>query len=71
MSKFLEFVDNNPDVLVLTKKRKGYLGQIKYYLKWKQFIFEPNSYTIYSNECLRDIADELTKLNDERKSMAK
>lgn len=42
---------------VLTKKKKDFIGYIYYYPKWKCWIFEPCFDTIYSHDCLTDIAD--------------
>ncbi len=45
--------DNNP------------LGSIWYYKLWRCWIFEPCSMTIYSPECMRDIADFIDNIKSE------
>jgi len=47
---------------------EGHLGDVFYYPKWHQYVFEPEQEicVIFSKECLEDIADFLGKLNKER-----
>jgi len=56
---------------VENKKSKDFLGLIKWHPQWRQYCFIShgcNNYSIvYSQNCLRDIAEFIKKLMDERK----
>jgi len=53
--------------VVENKKNDVGLGVIKWNPLWRQYNFIPNNDTIYSQSCLRDIAEFIKKLMDERK----
>jgi hypothetical protein len=68
-SKYLEFdkiesdsVKKFKEYLIHNKKSGECLGQIYYYSRWKQYIFEPKGNTIYSSDCLLDIATFIKEL---------
>lgn len=44
------------------------LGVIKWFGSWRQYCFFPETNTLYSNECLKDIKEFLEKLNKEKKN---
>jgi len=52
---------------VYSSHDKEHLGVINWYPKWRQYIFDPNIYTIYSDNCLKELAEFITKLNKEHK----
>ena len=45
--------------------RGDFLGEIKWYGKWRQYCFYPNRATIFNNGCMKDIVqfieDEMAK----------
>jgi hypothetical protein len=43
------------------------LGTISWYSHWRQYIFSPWKEVIFSEGCLKDIADFIKQLMDERK----
>ena len=51
--------------------RASVLGTIKWYGPWRQYCFEPNDFTIWSDGCLEQIAEFLKKLNQEHKQSLK
>lgn len=59
-TKIIHLISNG-DVEVL-------LGVIKWLGSWRQYCFFPETNTLYSNECLKDIKEFLEKLNKEAKN---
>jgi len=60
--RFIEFVSHSafPEVWVCRNKRdKGILGGVEWYPQWKQFTFSASESSVFSADCLRDIADFL------------
>lgn len=51
----------------LTKSGAALLGVVEWYPRWRQFIFEPAPSTVFSHDCLLDIADFLSIQNNRRK----
>lgn len=48
---------------VVTNNRSGgTIGVIKWFGRWRQYVFFPSPETIYSRGCLRDIADFMESL---------
>lgn len=45
----------------------SFLGEIKWYGGWRQYIFIPNADTIWSYDCLNDLSIFIKNLMDERK----
>lgn len=39
------------------------LGIIKFYSRWRQYVFYPDFYSIWSKDCLKKIASFLNELN--------
>ena len=71
MDKWLKFEDDSiPDrktktVLVGAVKTNEYLGTIEYYPPWRQYVFTAAlGETIWNDECLRELADQITALNN-------
>ncbi|MBI4128390.1 MAG: hypothetical protein HY459_05000 [Parcubacteria group bacterium] len=62
-SEYLSFslaAKQNPktEVLDILSKRHGFrLGQIKWSSAWRQYVFRPEPETVFSDGCLREIAD--------------
>jgi len=48
-------------------KYGDFLGDIKWFNKWRSYAFFPEEETIYEDDCLVEIADFIKKLMDERK----
>lgn len=59
-TKIIHLISNG-DVKIL-------LGVIKWLGSWRQYCFFPETNTLYSNECLKDIKEFLEKLNKEKKN---
>ena len=61
MSRYLDFklLENKPKTKVIEVKSKsqlyGRLGIIKWYPRWRQYAFFPESGTLFNVECLNDI----------------
>lgn len=75
-SKWLEFriVSRKNKTLVWTvhnHKTNDYLGVIKWYSQWRQYCFIPHGCVeysvIFSQSCLRDIAEFIKEQMNERK----
>jgi predicted peptidase len=65
MSKYLRFVDESGTgtTAVYSKSSGKILGDIEYYVPWKQFVFAPRPDTVFNDECLSDIVETLELLN--------
>lgn len=44
------------------RKQKGNLGQVEWYGLWRRWIFVPGDGTVFSSDCLTDIADFMNQL---------
>lgn len=56
VSTYLEFKEDEiGTITVISKKQKAPLGEIAFYVPWKQYVFLPISNTIFNDECLQDI----------------
>jgi len=54
--------------ICMNRKTASYMGCVCWYANWKQWIFEQISgSTIWSHDCLTDVADFLKQLNAEGK----
>ena len=53
---------------ILTKSSNIWLGQIRWYAKWRQYCFFPEKDTLFSRGCLCDISNFILKLTDERRT---
>lgn len=49
------------------KSKANYLGEIKWYSGWRQYVFYPYRGTLYNYECLDEISKFLFTLNTEHK----
>ena len=54
-----------PTYTVNTKKDSISIGLIEYYSRWKQYCFFPLDRTVFSYECLQDIAAFIIQKNKE------
>ena len=52
------------DYIVRSKRNNDVLGIINYNKKWKQFVFEPEAWVMFSWDCLEDISKWLKELNN-------
>ena len=70
-TKYLRFmiVDRKPKTVVMhvENQRGQILGEISWFGRWRQYTFEPESYTTFNKACLQDITDVLTRLNEEHR----
>ena len=72
MAKYITFnlIELKPKTKVwgvFTSEGKDILGKIKWYPRWRQYVFFSHPYTIYSQGCLKDIAEFIEKEMKERK----
>lgn len=51
------------EVIVEKKEHFNTLGRLVYHAGWRQYVFEPDSDTIYSLGCMQDIENTLRLLN--------
>ena len=58
------------DVLTADNE-ENFLGRIKWFGRWRKYSFFPASYTIFENQCLRDIADFMEEEMRKRKELSK
>ena len=76
MAKWIKFND-----LGLSKSEKtqiwevvtlegGVIGHIKWYGQWRKYGFFPGAATVFENDCLKDIAEFLQKVTNEKKQKA-
>lgn len=72
-TKWLEFlvVDEKPKTVVVHVHNTSnqFLGSIRWYGTWRQYTYspDPQAQLTFNNGCLQDIADVLTRLNNEHK----
>jgi len=71
-SKYLTFkiIENKPKTqvyAVYSKLHGDRLAIIKWFPRWRQYTFFPETGTIWNNECLNDISAFLDDLKKERK----
>lgn len=57
-----------PIVTVYSASSGGRLGQIYFYPRWRQFVFEPSFTTLWSRGCLDEINAKLDELAAARRS---
>ena len=70
MSKYLKFhlLEQKPKTKVIgvySKKNDDVLGEIKWFGRWRQYAFFPESGTIFNSECLNDIIIHIKELKNE------
>lgn len=74
-SKWITFTlaGNNPKTKIFTvmAKEGGFLGTVKWYAPWRKYCFVPADYTVFEQDCLRDIADFIERETAEHKRKAK
>jgi hypothetical protein len=70
--EFLEFLELNKKdgcktrrFAVVSKSRGIQLGRISFYPAWRQYILEPDISTLWSDGCLKQVQEFLTKTNAE------
>ena len=61
IGKFLR-VEKHGEIFLVFANDGAALGQINHFPQWKQYVFEPEIYTIYSAGCLKDLAKFLESL---------
>ncbi len=71
-SKFLNFTLSHHSTKTSTyhvhsKKGFEFVGIIKWYSGWRRYTFYPKGGTLYDENCLKEIADFINKLMDDRK----
>lgn len=75
MSKYLKFVvtgisaSRKTYIISVQSKDDTNLGTISWFAPWRQYTFNPGSSSTFNAECLKDIADELKRMNVGHKRM--
>lgn len=60
---FIYFSQDKSDLwFCLNKKSNCLLGTVEWYSPWKRYCFFPRDETVYSSDCLLDIANFLEQL---------
>ena len=68
--KFISFYETVPGCWICNNnKSKAQLGYITLYDPWNQFVIEFQSNTVFNNQCLKDIANFLTQINNKVKEL--
>jgi len=67
MSKYLEFViieqkRKKDTIEVVSKLHEDVLGKIKWFARWSQYAFFPETGTVFDIECLNDIQSYMKEL---------
>jgi len=64
MSKWLEFKENSDKTIGVWNKKTGdFLGLLRYWRGWRQYVFSPkDSAFIFNDECLTSIAKKLKEM---------
>ena len=75
MSQYLRFVlvrDTGKTLIynVVSVSQDVPLGQVRWYGRWRQYVFEPIPNTIWNKDCLRELANFLDGLMKERRVAA-
>lgn len=52
---------------VLSKNQRAELGRVKWFGRWRQYAFFPNTETAWNPECLDSISGFIRNLMDERR----
>lgn len=70
MSRYLEFshalpVGKTLMVGVFATRNQTKLGIIKWLGRWRQYAFFPEPETAFNPECMKDISEEINRLQDE------
>lgn len=73
VSKYLIFEEDDhwerktKRIVVVSKRKLTVLGDIRWWPPWRQYVFFPESNTLWNVECMRDIQECIKRLMDERK----
>jgi len=66
--EFIQFKQLSEDSFLCFNNRSGVeIGVVVYYPPWKMYVYQPEQDTVYSPDCLTDIADFLQSLNKAKK----
>ena len=55
---------------VRTRDNLTVIGMIRWYGRWRRYVYEPAPHTVYEQECLRDIASFIEERTSEQKNPA-
>lgn len=72
-SKFIEIKDatfgtskKTQTFTIFSKSSRAQLGKIEYYSAWRQYVFSPDSGSVWSPDCLLFIIEYLNTLNTKK-----
>jgi len=73
MKAYITFVKisqtDKTEVYAVRSVKHGFnLGVIRFYFGWRQYVFEPETQSIWNNLCLDAVSEFLKKLNKEHKA---
>lgn len=77
MSKYLKFneVGNSPSgktkIFEVCKTDGFPLGRIQWHGAWRKYVFEPEAETIFDEECLADVCQELLNRTQQHREKRK
>ena len=63
----LDMPDRKTEVWQVISIKGIFLGDIKWFGRWRAYAFFPDEKTVYNSECLKDVAAMITWLMNERK----
>ena len=67
----MSFKDAKTKRVGVCSKTKGLLGEIKWFGRWRQYVFFPYGGTVFNIDCMKDICEEIEELKEERKGKMK
>lgn len=70
----MEFIEQKPKTVVFevqTKSDQTRLGLIKWFGRWRQYVFFPESKTVFSKGCMADINSFIEHLMENHKAIQK
>jgi hypothetical protein len=71
--RFVEFEkkEKTKVIAVINKHHEEVLGMIKWFSRWRQYCFFPNTETVWNINCLNDVNEVIKNLMNERKKPIK
>lgn len=64
---FVGYTGKTHIITVINKHSDDYIGEIKWFGRWRKYCFFPVEGTVYDAKCLHDISNFLVELMNDRK----